>query len=134
MRRRGLWLLLVGAIVVIVGILLQAFSIVAFVRGAGGGALDMHRAVGDVVHLGELFVVVGAIWLWWRQWTEVLLALGFLVVSVIQLLLIGDIDEPGGWANGLHGFFAIVLLVAAVLYAQVAARGLGLGRSATTSG
>ena len=65
MRRKPLWLLLVGSIAVVVGIVFQAFSIAAYIRGAGGGALDMHRVVGDVVHLGELSIVIGAIWRWW---------------------------------------------------------------------
>lgn len=130
MRRFPLKLVLVGALVVIVGILLQAFSIVAFVRGAGDGALDMHRVVADVVHVGELAVVIGAVWAWWGRWNDVGLALAFLVVSAVQLLLIGDVDERGGWVNGLHGFLAIVLLIAAVLYAQRAARLLSRGQSA----
>jgi hypothetical protein len=125
-RRIPLWLVLAGAVLVIVGVLLQAFSIAAFVRGAGSGALDMHRDVADVVHVGELMVAVGAIWAWWGRWLAVGLAVGFVVLSVVQLLLIGDTDTPGGWVNGLHGFFALVLLLAAVLYAQRAARDLGL--------
>jgi hypothetical protein len=133
-RRFPLWLLLAGAVIVIVGILLQAFSIVAYVRGAGGGALDMHRAVADAVHVGELAVVIGAIWAWWGRWSEVGLAVAFLVVSVLQVLLIGDTDKQGGWVNGLHGLFALVLLIAAVTYAHQAARKLGRSQGAAGPG
>jgi hypothetical protein len=128
MRRFPLWLLLAGAVVVTVGIVLQAFSIAAYVRGAGSGALDMHRAVADAVQAGELAVVIGAIWTWWGRWNDVGLALAFLVVSVVQLLLIGDTDKQGGWVNGLHGLFALVLLLAAAGYAHRAARKLEAGR------
>ena len=127
MQRIPLWLLLAGAVVVVVvGVLLQAFSIAAFVRGAGMGALDMHKDVASVVHVGELMIVVGAIWAWWGRWGAVALAVGFVVLSVLQLLLIGDTDKPGGWVNGLHGLLALVIIVAAVLYGQRAARELGL--------
>ena len=117
MRRLPVQVLLVGALVVIICIPLQAFSIVAYVRGAGESALDMHGIVADVVHAGELAVVIGAIWTWWGRWSNVGLALLFLAVSAAQVLLIGDTDKRGGWVNGLHGLLALVLLVAAVLYA-----------------
>ena len=129
MRRLPLWVVFGGAVLLIVGIPLQAFSIVAYVRGAGSGALDMHKGVADVVHVGELAIVIGATWAWWRNWTAVGLAAAFLVVSVLQLLLIGDTDKKGDWVNGLHGLLALVLLLAAVLYAQRAARELGLRAS-----
>ena len=50
MNRGFLWLVFGGAIVVVVGVLLQAFSIAAYVRGAGEGALDMHGGMSLVVH------------------------------------------------------------------------------------
>ena len=126
MRRLPLWLLLVGAVLVVVGVLLQAFSIAAFMRGAGSGALDMHKDVADVVHVGEILVAVGAIWAWWGRWVPVGVAAGWVVLSVVQLLLVGDTDKQGGWVNGLHGLLALVLLGGALLYAQRAARELGL--------
>ena len=129
MQRVPVKLLFAGAFIVIVGIPLQAFSIVAYVRGAGESALDMHGIVADVVHVGELAVVIGAVWAWWGRWRDVGLALGFLVVSAAQVLLIGDTDKRGGWVNGLHGFLALVLLIAAILYAQRAARMLRSGLS-----
>ena len=119
-------MLLVGSGVVVIGVLLQAFSIVAWVRGAGPGALDMHKDVADAVHVGELAVVVGAVWARWGNWRAVGLAALFLVVSVLQVVLIGDTDKQGGWVNGLHGFLALVVLIAAVAYAERTSRRLGL--------
>jgi hypothetical protein len=104
--------------------MLQAFSIAAYVRGAGEAALDMHEVTANAVFVGELAVVIGAIWTWWGRWSAVGVAVGFLVVSAIQVLLIGDTNESGGWVNGLHGLLALVLLVAAVVYALLAARKL----------
>lgn len=130
MRRGPLWLVLVSAAIVIVAVLLQAFSIVAYVRGAGQGALDMHGAGSFAVHLGQLGIAIGAIWAWFGNWRAIGLAVAFLVLSLLQLFLIGDTDELGGWENGLHGLLALVVLLAAVAYAQVAARKLGLGADA----
>ena len=53
--------MLVGAALVVVGVLWQAFTIAAYVRGAGQGALDAHGGGSLIVHLGELAIVIGAI-------------------------------------------------------------------------
>lgn len=128
MRRGALWLVLVGAVVVIVGVLLQAFSIAAYTRGAGQGALDMHSSNSLAVHIGQLAVVIGAIWAWWGRWRAVNLAVAFLVLSFLQLILVGDTDERGDWVNGLHGLLALVVLLAAAVYVQQAVARLGPGK------
>ena len=123
-----MWLVLTGGGLVIVGVLLQAFSIAAFARGAGQGALDMHGANSLTVHLGQILIVIGAIWAWWRQWIPVGLAIAFLILSFLQLFAVGDTDKAGGWVNGLHGLLAIVVLFAAAAYLHVAVRELDLRR------
>lgn len=110
-------------------VLWQAFSISAYVRGAGEGALDAHGAGSLFVHIGQLAVVIGAIWAWWGNWRAVGTAVAFLVLSVAQLAFLGDTEEPGGWVNGLHGFLALVVLIAGAMYAHRAKRELGLGSS-----
>ncbi len=127
-RRRALWVVLVSAVIVIVTVLLQAFSIVAYVRGAGQAALDLHGANSLAVHLGQLGIIVGAIWAWWGNWRAIGLAVVFLILSAAQLLMIGDTDKAGGWEHGLHGLLALIVLLAAAAYAQVAARRLEIGR------
>jgi hypothetical protein len=126
MRRLFSWLLLVGSIVVVLGVLWQAFSIAAYVRGAGQGALDAHLTGSFFVHAGQLAVVVGAVVAYWGNWRAVAGAFAFLVLAVAQLAFLGDTDEQGGWINGLHGFLALVILLAALAYAARAARELGL--------
>jgi hypothetical protein len=125
MRRLFSWLLLVGSIVVVLGVLWQAFSIAAYVRGAGQGALDAHLTGSFFVHAGQLAVVVGGV-AYWGNWRAVAGAFAFLVLAVAQLAFLGDTDEQGGWINGLHGFLALVILLAALAYAARAARELGL--------
>lgn len=126
MRRAAFWLVLIGAAIVIVAVLIQAFSIVAWIRGAGQSALDLHGTNSLSVHLGQLAIVIGAIWAWFGNWKAMGLAVAFLVLSFLQLFLIGDTDESGGWVNGLHGLFALLVLLAAVAYGHVAIRKLGL--------
>jgi hypothetical protein len=122
-----MWLVLAGGAIVVVGVLIQAFTIAAYVRGAGDGALDAHGGFSMVVHIGQLLIVIGAIWAWWGNWGAVGLAVAFLVLSVAQLAFLGDTEEEGGWINGLHGFLALVVLLAGAWYFTRARRVLGLG-------
>jgi hypothetical protein len=131
MKRGFSWLVLGGATLVVVGVLLQAFSIAAYVRGAGEGALDMHGGVSLLVHLGELAVVIGAIVVWWGNWRAVGLAAAFLVLSFVQVAFLGDTEQEGGWVNGLHGFLALIVLLAGVAYVHAAMRALGLRHGST---
>jgi hypothetical protein len=130
MRRTPLWLVLAGGAITVVGVLIQAFTIAAFARGAGDGALDAHGGFSMLVHIGQLLIVIGAIWAWWGNWTAVGVAVAFLVLSVAQLGFLGDNEEPGGWVNGLHGFLALIVLIGGLLYFQRARRDLGLGAAA----
>lgn len=119
-----LWLVLVGGAIVLIGVPVQAFTIAAYVRGAGEGAIDAHLMGSFFVHVGQLLIVVGAIWAWWGRWTQTLLAVVFLALGVAQLAFLGDTGRPGGWVNGLHGFLALVILLASGWYATRAWSGL----------
>jgi hypothetical protein len=134
MKRPFLWVVLVGAVAASLGVLWQAFTIAAYVRGAGEGALDAHGAGSLVVHLGELAIVIGAIVAYFGNWKAVGIAIGFLVLSVAQIGFLGDTEERGGWINGLHGFLALIVLLAAIAYALKAARDLGLRSTAGAPG
>src|ERR1044072_1934394 len=68
MRRKAWWLLLVGGAITVIGVLIQAFTIAAYVRGAGQGALDAHGGFSTVAHVGQLLILVGTIWAFWRNW------------------------------------------------------------------
>ena len=122
-----MWLVLAGGALTVVGVLIQAFTIAAYVRGAGEGALDAHGGFSMLVHIGQLLIVIGAIWAWWGNWSAVGIAVAFLVLSVAQLAFLGDTEEEGGWVNGLHGFLALVVLLAGAWYFTRARRELELG-------
>jgi hypothetical protein len=133
MRRAPLWVVLVGGVLTVLAVLFQAFAISAYVRGAGDGALDAHGFGSMFVHIGELAIVIGAIWAWWGNWKAVGGAFAFLVLSVAQLAFLGDTEKPGGWVNGLHGFLALVILIVAGMYAHRAKRDLGIGHPAAST-
>jgi hypothetical protein len=122
-----------GGILVVCAVLFQAFTISAYVRGAGDGALDAHGFGSMFVHIGQLAIVIGAIWAWWGNWRAVGLAVAFLVLSIAQLAFLGDTEKPGGWINGLHGFLALVVLIAAGMYFHRARRELGVGGHVSTT-
>ena len=111
MRRTAWWLLLAGGAITVIGVLIQAFTIAAYVRGAGEGALDAHGGLSIIAHIGQLLIVIGGIWACWGKWGWVGAAVAFLVLCVAQLAFLGDTEEPGGWINGLHGFLALVILL-----------------------
>jgi len=118
MKRPFTWLLFIGGVVVVLGVLWQAFSIAAYVRGAGEGALDAHLTGSFFVHAGQLAIVIGALVAYWGNWRQVGYAIGFLILAFAQLGFLGDTDKKGDWINGLHGFLALIILIAALLYAQ----------------
>ena len=128
-----MWFVLVGGALTVVGVLIQAFTIAAYVRGAGEGALDAHGGFSTVVHIGQLLIVIGAIWAWWGNWNAVGLAVAFLVICVAQLAFLGDTEEQGGWINGLHGFLAVFIALAGWLYFTRARQELGVGSTGAAS-
>jgi hypothetical protein len=126
MRRVFLWIYFAGAALVVIGVLLQAFSISAYVRGAGSDALDMHEALGGIIHGIEILTFLAALGGLWGSWGRIGLALALPVIGTIQVFAIGDTDTSGGWANGLHGLLAMVVLVLAGILTHDAMRALGL--------
>jgi hypothetical protein len=121
-RRVFLWLSVVSTVLVAVGVLLQAFSIAAYIRGAGAGALDMHQTGGFVTHSLEIVVFLVILVGLWGSWRRSVLALSLPVIGTIQVLLIGDTNTTGGWINSLHGLLALVVLMLAVILAQAGMR------------
>jgi len=129
-RRAVLWAVVLAASLVAAGVLLQAFSIAAYVRGAGSGARDLHVNGGYITHTVEIVAFVLALVGLWGAWRLVGLALLLPVIGTAQLFLIGDTDESGGWVNGLHGVFALVVLGLALALADVGRRALRANRAA----
>jgi hypothetical protein len=127
-RSAFLWLYVVAASLVVVGVLVQAFSIAAFVRGAGEDALDMHETVGFLTHSVEIVVLLVALVAYCGVWRRLLPFL-LPVIGTFQLFAIGDTDKTGGWVNGLHGLLALVVLLLAVALVQDGVRSLRARRA-----
>ncbi len=60
-RRVFLWLYVLAASLVAIGVLVQTFSIVAYVRGADQDALDLHTTGGFITHSIEIVVFLLAV-------------------------------------------------------------------------
>jgi hypothetical protein len=134
MKRFFLWLVLVGAVICVLGVLWQAFSIAAYVRSGSEDWVDAHGAGSLPVHIGQLAIVIGAIVAAWGKWRMVGGAVAFLALSVAQLAFLGDTDEEGSWVNGLHGLLALVVLLAALWYGMWSSRALGLRQASGGAG
>lgn len=123
MRRPFLWIHLVLATLVVVGIFVQVYLIASYIFGAGEDALDAHENLGSAVHGVEILVFLAAIGAYWRRWWEIGLSFALAAIGTIQLGL-ADADD---WAGGLHGLFALFVLVLAAVIAHRSMRALGLG-------
>jgi hypothetical protein len=123
-RRIAVWLFTAAAAIVVAGVFLQAFSIAAYVRGAGQGARDLHETGGFLTHSVEFAVFVLALIAFWGAWRRVGFALLLPLVGTLQMLLVGDTDKSGGWVNGLHGLFALVVLLLAAALVELGRRAL----------
>ena len=124
MTRAFLWIHLVLAILVVVGIFVQVYLIASYFFGAGSDALDAHKDLGGVVHIAEVLVFLASIVAYWQRWWDV--GLGF-AVGAIGTIQLGFADGDD-WVGGLHGLFALFVLVLAAVAAHRSVRALGLGR------
>jgi hypothetical protein len=122
--RAFLWAHLVLATLVVLGVFAQVYLIASYIFGAGSDALDAHKDLGGVVHIVEVLVFLVAIGAYWKRWWDVGLSLLLAVVGTIQLGL-ADGDD---WVGGLHGLFALLVLVIATIAAHRSVRALGLAR------
>jgi hypothetical protein len=122
--RAFLWANLVLAVLVAVGVFVQVYLIASYFFGAGHDALDAHKNLGGVVHIVEVLVFLAAIGGYWRRWGEIGLSFALAAIGTIQLSL-ADGDD---WVGGLHGVFALVVLLLAGAIAHRTMRALGVGR------
>lgn len=126
MNRAFLWINLITAVLVVIGVFLQVYLIASYFFGAGQDALDAHKNMGGIVHIVEVLVFLSAIGAYWRRWGEIGLSFALAVVGTIQLSL-ADADE---WVGGLHGVFALIVMILAAIITHRTMRALGLGRHA----
>jgi hypothetical protein len=129
MRRPFLWIQLVLAVLVVVGVWVQVYLIASHLFGAAD-ALDAHEDVGGLVHLIEVAVFLTAFGAWWRNWSRIAQAFGLAVLGTIQIMFSGG-DE---WVGGFHGLLALAVLVAAVFIVKSNAEALGLMRGRGDAG
>jgi hypothetical protein len=132
MKRLFLWAHFVLSALIAALVFLQAYLITAYATGAGESALDAHGAVGGaVIHPAELLVFLTALVAWWRNWTMVGVSLFLIVFGTVQIFLAPPDEDPAsGWVHGLHGLFALGVMVTAAWLAYRDMKALGLRRAA----
>jgi hypothetical protein len=127
-NRAATWVNLVFASIIVVGVFLQAYFIAAYASGAGEGALDAHGFTGGlIVHGSEVIVFLSALVAFWRRWGWIAVNFGLLVFGTIQVFLAPPDEDPAsGWVHGLHGLFALIVLVWAAVIVYRDMRWLGI--------
>ena len=126
--KRGFrWAVLVGATLVAIGVFVQVFLIASYLFSGltDHDLLDAHTNTGFVVHDIEVLVFVLAIPAFWKDWVNLGWAFALGAIGTIQMTLASSDDK---WVGGLHGLFALVVLVLAAVVAHRTMRALGLGR------
>jgi hypothetical protein len=124
MRRSFLWIQLVAAALVAIGVWLQVYFIASYFFGEED-ALELHQNVGGALHGIEILVFLAALGAWWRNWGKIGHAFGLAVVGTVQI----GLTDGEGWVGGLHGLLALALLTMAVFIVKDDAEALGLTRS-----
>jgi hypothetical protein len=125
------WINFVLSSLIVVLIPLQVYLIASYAMGAGEGALDAHGFVGGLlIHAFELLVFLTAFGAWPKQWKWIGFTFALFVVGTIQIFLLPPDDDPvsksEAWVHGLHGLFAVFVLVMAAIIAYRGMRDLGL--------
>jgi hypothetical protein len=126
--RAATWVNLVFASIIVLGVFFQAYFITSYVTGAGEGALDAHGFTGGVIiHGSELIVFLSALVAFWPRWWWIAFNFGLFVFGTIQIFLSPPDEDPAsGWVHGLHGLFALFVLVWAAVIAYRDMQWLGI--------
>jgi hypothetical protein len=123
MRRTFIWIELLLAALVVVGVFLQVYFIAAYFFGEAD-ALDAHEAVGGITHGVEVLVFLAALPAWWGiRWGLIGHAFSLPVIGTIQLIP----TESDGWVGGLHGLLALFVLAIAASIVSINLRHLRSG-------
>jgi hypothetical protein len=134
MRRTFLWINFVLASIIVLGVFFQAYFIATYIIGNEESALDAHGFLGGlVIHAAELLVFLTAFGAWPKQWKWIGFCFLLFFVGTVQIFMLpSDSDDQvssgAAWVHGLHGLFALVVMVMAAVIASRGMRDLGLRR------
>jgi hypothetical protein len=105
----------VAAATVVLLVFVQVYLIAAYIFGEPG-ALGTHMTVGRVVVFFELVVLLTALIGWRNDRSEIGMSAALFVVGALQASLAKDVGNSP-WVHALHGMFALVVLLLALLIA-----------------
>ncbi len=94
---------------IVVGVAVQVYLIAAYVFGAGSGALDAHKALGNVVLLLEIVAGVAGI-VAWRGSPLMGMSIGLPLIGIVQVIL----AQADRWLGGFHDLFALLVVGLAI--------------------
>jgi hypothetical protein len=128
MKRVFLWVSLVLASIVVIGVAIQLYLIAAWIFGAGKGALDAHKIVGGaIVHPAEILVFLVAFGAWAKNWRNIGISFSLALLGTIQVFFAGTVTNPSnGYLHGLHGGLALFVAALAVYICWREKTALGL--------
>ena len=127
------WAVLVLATLVVIGVFVQVFLIASYLFSGvtDQDLLDTHKDMGFTVHSVEVLTFVVAIGAFWRRWVDLGWAFALGVLGTVQ---IGLADSDDKYVGGLHGMFALLVLILAAVVVHRTIRSLGMGRTGRMPG
>jgi hypothetical protein len=96
------------AALVVLGVFVQVYLIASYFFGAGADALDAHKTTGFIVHMLEILVFISALIAWLPK-LDLGLAFALALLGTAQIAF----ADAHKWAGGLHGLFALIVLMLA---------------------
>ena len=112
MRRAFVWIELVLAALVVVGVFVQVYLITAYILGGNTDALSAHQDVGGIVHGLEVLVLLAALVAFWRiRWGWIGHAAALPIIGTVQIAFAES--DGNEWVGALHGALALVVVAIA---------------------
>jgi hypothetical protein len=138
-RRIGLWATLAFAMLTAVGMFVQVYLIAGVLFGEDW--LELHRDLGQLVHLGYVLTFVAALVAAAPDWRWLLPPFVLAVLGSTQAFLAGEFDIPflawgldisggNGALHAFHGALVPIVFVTALVIARQAWTALGMGARA----
>jgi uncharacterized protein DUF6220 len=134
-QRLGTWGVFFFAAAATVGIVFQVFFIGAHIFDpTESDALDIHKALGKLVHLCYVLTFVASLVGAWPNWRRTAWPFALAVLGSIQAFLAGGGSDVSNWVHAFHAALVPLVFVLALRIAMWGKDALGLGGPAQAAG